>query len=92
MPYLIGEVVLFKSKLLPVAALGVDVRCVLTVLLQLQAHLLQLVLVTPQLILLSQPGSKQPVRCKWAQIQYKNLSNAAETSYLQVFLLPLKDF
>lgn len=53
-PYLISEVVLFESELLPLAAFGLDLGRVFAVLLQLQAHLLQLALMTPQLILLSQ--------------------------------------
>jgi hypothetical protein len=51
---LVGEVVLLDAVLLPGAALGVGGGRALPVLLQLLAHLLQLALVTQQLLLLSQ--------------------------------------
>lgn len=83
--YLICEVVLFESELLPLAAFGVVRGRVFPVLLQLQAHLLQLALMTQQLLFLNQAQTRekngspqtQPIRCKWTQIEYVKHPNPA---------------
>lgn len=86
--HLISEVVLFESELLPLAALGVVWGRVFPVFLQLQAHLLQLVLVTQQLLFLKRAQweggkredpppkkFKQPISSKWPQIEYVEKPN-----------------
>lgn len=60
--YLIREVVLFESELLPLAAFGVVRGRVFPVLLQLQAHLLQLALMTQQLLFLNQAQTREKKR------------------------------
>lgn len=57
--YLVGQVVLFEPVLLPLSAFGVHGGGVHPVLLQLQTHLLQLTLVTPQLLLLHQSQRRE---------------------------------